>query len=201
VSGIASGVTLTWPTAASLKRLVKPLIVLAVIVGLVLVYRIPAVAQLIELDRMVAGARKLRESRLAALLVPLVFVGLCLAFVPVTVLRTTTVIAFGPFLGPLYAIIGGTIAALIAFEFGRHAGTGYLDRMEGARIQKFRAALKKRGVLAVIGVRVVPLGPFTMVNAACGAAGLKRSHFLIGTLIVMIPGLVVLAVVMYVIGG
>ena len=42
-------------------------------------------------------------------------------------------------------------------------------------------------------MRLLPLGPFTFVNAACGAAGVKRSDFMWGTILVMLPLLVLLA--------
>jgi uncharacterized membrane protein YdjX (TVP38/TMEM64 family) len=63
----------------------------------------------------------------------------------------------------------------------------------GPRVQRIRERLHGGGALAVAALRLVPLGPFMVVNAACGAAGLHRRAFMLGTIIVMVPTLVVMA--------
>jgi phospholipase D1/2 len=63
----------------------------------------------------------------------------------------------------------------------------------GPRVAKLRAKLQGGGVAAMAAMRLLPLGPFTFVNVACGAAGLKRRDFLLGTTIVMIPVLILMA--------
>ena len=52
--------------------------------------------------------------------------------------------------------------------------------------------LGRRGILATILMRHIPLAPFTVVNMAAGTTGLKTAHFLIGTAIGMLPGILVI---------
>ena len=55
-------------------------------------------------------------------------------------------------------------------------------------------ALRKRGLLAVVTFRLLPIAPFTLVNLAAGASGIRFVDFLVGTLIGMLPGLVLLSI-------
>ena len=45
-----------------------------------------------------------------------------------------------------------------------------------------------------MGPRLLPIAPFTLVNLAAGASGIRFVDFLVGTLIGMLPGLVLLSV-------
>jgi uncharacterized membrane protein YdjX (TVP38/TMEM64 family) len=176
-----------------MKRLVGPVLVLLALLAASLAWRYTALAQLVRPDELVAHAEALRKSHAAVLLAPLVFVVLSMLLVPVTLLRAATVITFGPLLGPLYALVGGAAAALIGHELGKRAGAPALEHYAGTTVARFRARLEGRGVLAVAALRMVPLGPFTIVNAVCGAASIKRRDFMLGTTLVMIPTLLLMA--------
>ena len=68
-----------------------------------------------------------------------------------------------------------------------------LGRLLGTRWDRVHEQLRRRGLLAVVAVRVVPVAPFTLVNLAAGASGIRLADFVIGTLLGMGPGLVVLS--------
>lgn len=144
----------------------------------------------IDKDVLLQAAVTVRESPLAPVLVPLVYVLLSLLFVPIVLLRVTTVLAFGPILGPLYAIVGMAAAALAGHWIGERLGAEALGRLGGARVAKIRERLAKTGVWGVAVLRSVPLGPFTLVNAVAGAARIRRRDFVLGTVIGTTPGLV-----------
>jgi len=170
-----------------------PALVVLALIGLSLAWRFTALGQYVQLDAMVARAEAMRKSRAALLAAPLLFVVLSLLLVPITLLRATTVIAFGPILGPIYALVGSTVAALVGYEIGRHAGGPAFQRFAGPRVERIRARIAGGGVLAMAALRLVPLGPFTFVNAACGAASIQRRDFMWGTILVMIPVLILMA--------
>jgi phospholipase D1/2 len=48
--------------------------------------------------------------------------------------------------------------------------------------------LQKRGILAVMLVRLVPIAPYVVVNLVMGAARIKLRHFVAGTFLGMLPG-------------
>jgi uncharacterized membrane protein YdjX (TVP38/TMEM64 family) len=118
------------------------------------------------------------------------FVSLGLAFVPVLLLITATGVAFGPVLGPLYAMAGCLASASTGFAIGRWAGLGRLERFGGERAARIARTLGRNGVLAVFLLRKVP-APFLLSNIIAGASPVRYRDFLIGTVLGM--GLIVVA--------
>ena len=47
-------------------------------------------------------------------------------------------------------------------------------------------------MIAIAAVRLVPIAPYTVVNLVAGAVGVQLRDFLLGTLIGMLPGIVLL---------
>lgn len=142
-------------------------------------------------EELLLHARAVRELPLAPLWVAAAYVLLGLVMFPFVALRLGTVLVFGPILGPIYALAAGTLSAFVGYSIGRRLGAGALER--SPRAEKIRARLAGRGVLAVAALRLVPLGPFTLVNAMAGAARVPRRDFVLGTALGTAPGLLVLA--------
>ena len=163
------------------------------LIALFVAWRWTPLAEVADPKQLLAWAEALRESGFAALVVPLAFVVLTLALFPITVLRVTTVIVFGPVLGPIYAILGVALGALVGHALGVRLGSEPLERLAGKRVETLRTKLEKRGMLAIAGLRLVPLGPFMLVNAVAGAIRLRRRDFVVGTVIGMTPGLLLWA--------
>ena len=66
---------------------------------------------------------------------PLTVLGfIVLGALPVVLLIAATGIAFGPVLGPLYAMAGCLASASVAFAIGRWLGHGRIERWGGPRI-------------------------------------------------------------------
>jgi uncharacterized membrane protein YdjX (TVP38/TMEM64 family) len=170
----------------------RAVLVAAVIVGLIVAWRL--MAGVVDAEAILDRARAVRATGAAALLVPPLFVGLSLALVPIGLLRVTTVLVFGPLLGPLYAIAGVAAAALVGHWLGKRLGSEALERRAGPRVKAVRDRIAGAGVLGVAALRLVPLGPFMFVNAVGGAAGISRGRFVAGTVIGMMPGLIVVTV-------
>jgi phospholipase D1/2 len=85
-------------------------------------------------------------------------------------------------------------SGLVMFFIGGRLGREALYRMLGERWRHGLEGVRKRGLLAVVTFRLVPLAPFTLVNLAAGASGIRFIDFLVGTMIGMLPGLVLLSV-------
>jgi uncharacterized membrane protein YdjX (TVP38/TMEM64 family) len=101
---------------------------------------------------------------------------------------------FGPWLGIVYGGAGTVTSGLVMFFLGGLVGREALYRMLGERWRHGLEGVRKRGLLAVVTFRLLPLAPFTLVNLAAGASGIRFVDFLVGTLIGMLPGLVLMSV-------
>ena len=69
--------------------------------------------------------------------------------VPVMLLIAATGIAFGPLLGPVYAMAGCLASASTGFAIGRWMGRRRVEQLGGERITRITHALKRNGTLAV----------------------------------------------------
>lgn len=113
---------------------------------------------------------------------PMIMFGfIVLGPVPVVLLIAATGIAFGPVLGPLYAMAGCLASGSVAFAVGRAFGRGRIEHWGGARLTRL---LARNGTLAVFLVRKVP-APFLLVNIAIGASAIRYREFVIGTVLGM----------------
>ena len=112
------------------------------------------------------------------------------AIAPVLLLITLTGIAFGPVLGPIYAMAGCLTSASIGFGIGRWLGLARVARLGGERVTSITRALKRNGTLAVFFVRKVP-APFLLANIVIGASTVRYRDFLLGTVLGM--GAIVIA--------
>jgi phospholipase D1/2 len=171
----------------------RVLVLVAVAAVLGLLWAFSPLREAVDPERLLAHAQTLRANPVAPLVVAVVFVVLSLLLVPMFVLRVTIVLAFGPLLGPIYAMLAVALAALVGHALGRRVGAAGLERVGGPRVQKIRARLQRCGVWSIAALRMVPLGPNMLVNAVAGAAKLPRRAFIAGTVIGMLPGVLVLA--------
>lgn len=95
---------------------------------------------------------------------------------------------FGPGVVLVYA--GALLGAAVAFLVGRRLGREAVERLTGARVARLDEVLARRGLLAVLGVRLVPLVPFTLVNYGAGLTAVRVRDYALGTAIGIIPGTV-----------
>jgi phospholipase D1/2 len=144
----------------------------------------------LDLDDVSSQLATLRDAWYALPVVMLAFV--VLAVLPVVLLIAATGLAFGPMLGPLYAMAGCLASASAGFAIGRWMGQRRVERLGGERIARLSRALRRNGTLAVFFVRKVP-APFTLANIVVGASSIRYRDFILGTLLGMGAFVVALA--------
>jgi uncharacterized membrane protein YdjX (TVP38/TMEM64 family) len=66
------------------------------------------------------------------------------------------------------------------------------ERMSRRAYRVVSKTLQNHGFLAVAALRMVPIAPYTVVNVAMGATGLRSAPFLGGTFVGLLPGILVL---------
>jgi phospholipase D1/2 len=120
------------------------------------------------------------------------FVVAGLAFVPVTIMIATCGALFGPRLGLAYGLAGAFLAATTYYAIGRRAGQPVIDRFAGPRLRTHLHAVARRGVLAVVVLRLLPIAPHVVVGLAVGATRIRFRDYLLGTMLVITPLAIVL---------
>jgi phospholipase D1/2 len=140
-----------------------------------------------NLDAISAWMAPHRHAWYALPLVMLAFIGL--ALVPVVLLIAATGIAFGPVLGPIYAMAGCLASGSVGFVIGRRLGQRRVEKLGGERVAHVTRTLKRNGTFAVFLLRKIPL-PFTLANIIVGASTVGYRDFVLGTLLGM-AGLVI----------
>jgi phospholipase D1/2 len=141
-------------------------------------------------DEISAWAEPYRHAWYALPMVMLAFIAFGLA--PVMLLITLTGIAFGPVLGPIYAMAGSLASASMGFGIGRWLGLDRVARLGGERVTTVTRALKRNGTLAVFFARKVPV-PFILANIVMGASTVRYQDFLLGTALGMTAIVIALA--------
>jgi len=137
-----------------------------------------------DLKASLAAAAPHRTAWYALPIVAGAYIALGLAFVPVLALVAATGVAFGPWLGPVYAMTGCVASASTGFGLGRWVGRQRVQQIGGARVRRLHQALERNGTLAVFVLRKVP-APFMLANIVVGASGVRYRDFLIGTVLGM----------------
>lgn len=114
--------------------------------------------------------------------------------VPLVFLTLVALVAFGPLAGFACAMAGALVGAAASYGIGRFLGREVVRRLAGERINRLSQRLARRGVLAVIAVRLVPVAPFAVVNMVAGASHIRLRDLLLGTAIGMTPATLAMAV-------
>jgi len=156
---------------------------------LALAWRWTPLREWINLASMVALARQLEDLPFTPIAVVGGYVVAGLAMVPVMLLIAVTGIVFGPVFGALYAIGGSLLSASVAYGIGHWLGRETVQKLVGTRINKLSKRIARRGILAMVIIRMLPIAPFTVVNMVAGASHIRFRDYLIGTFIGMLPGI------------
>jgi phospholipase D1/2 len=139
-----------------------------------------------------AGARFAELPGAPLLAVCAFVVGGLIAF-PVTLLIVFTVLSFGTLTGFASALAGSLLSALVGYGLGAVLGRHAVRRLAGSRLNRISRRLARRGLLAVVLSRVVPIAPYSIVNLVGGASHVRLRDFFLGTLIGMTPGIAAVA--------
>ena len=86
-------------------------------------------------------------------------------------------------------LAGALLNAAVTYRVGRWLRRDTVRRLAGQRLNRITRRLARRGVLAIVILRLLPIAPFTMVNAVAGASRIRADELLIGTAIGIAPGI------------
>lgn len=157
--------------------------------ALAIAWRWTPLREWVNLNTMVSLAERLDDLPFTPLAVVAGYVVGGLVMFPVTLLIAVTGIVFGPLLGSLYAFGGTLLSAAVTYGIGHWLGRDTLQRMLGPRINRLSRRIARRGIVAMVVVRMLPVAPFTVVNLIAGASHIRFRDYLIGTALGMLPGI------------
>jgi phosphatidylserine/phosphatidylglycerophosphate/cardiolipin synthase-like enzyme/uncharacterized membrane protein YdjX (TVP38/TMEM64 family) len=173
---------------------VKVALAAILLVGLAVAWHTTPLSELAEPESVRRSLAAFAQNPWAPVLVVLTFVAAGFVAFPVTMLIAATAAAFGPLPGLAYATAGVLASAVITYAVGARLGKEALHNVLGPRLNRIRRKIARRGVLAVATIRLVPLAPFTVVNLVAGASAIRPFDYVAGTILGMMPGLIVLSV-------
>jgi uncharacterized membrane protein YdjX (TVP38/TMEM64 family) len=99
------------------------------------------------------------------------------------------VAGFGP--GLAVALTAGLLAALAAFALSRTLGRSAVTRLAGTRLERVDALMVRRGFVAVLTGRLLPVVPFVVLSYAAGLTAMRLAPYLAGTALGLVPATVV----------
>lgn len=118
----------------------------------------------------------------------LLYAALTVLLVPGSVITAVGGALFGVGLGTLLAVIGASLGATAAFGLGRRLGRAEVEALAGRRVGSLDRWLGRRGFVAVLYLRLVPVVPFNVFNYVAGVTALRLRDYVLGTLLGIIPG-------------
>jgi len=110
----------------------------------------------------------------------------CLA-VPLSLLVLLSVLVLGPWVGTATSLLAGAFIGAFTFGLANALGREAVAQWAGPRLQSVNALVARRGLLAVVLVRLVPVAPFAMVNLMLGVTPIRIGTFLLGNTLGMLP--------------
>lgn len=124
----------------------------------------------------------------AALLYIVVYALATLLPVPKALFSLTAGVLFGPIAGIGVTLVGTTIGATAAFALSRVLGRMPFEQVAGDRLAWLDDLLERHGLSAMIGLRLVPLVPFTLLNYAAGLTRMVVWRYVVATIVGVAPG-------------
>ncbi|SAK75372.1 phospholipase D/transphosphatidylase [Caballeronia hypogeia] len=144
----------------------------------------------VNLKSLTNATRRIDAWPLAPLWVVLAYIVAAVVAVPITLLIASAGVVFGALQGGAYAFIGTMIAAAISYSLGNWLGRDAVRKLVGARVNRLSERVAKRGIVAVVVLRLLPVAPFSIVNLVAGASHIRMRDFMLGTMLGMGPGIV-----------
>jgi len=100
---------------------------------------------------------------------------------------------FGIGPGTVYAIMGATLGAVLAFLIARYLMRDVIERRYGSRVVRLNSALHDNGVSYLLVLRLVPFMPFFLINLLVGLTRVPLMRFVWTTAVGIFPATFLLA--------
>ena len=177
----------------SKKLLVTLALACTVIIAVALIWRFSPLAQVVQPEKLAHWLKLFAHFKWAPAVVIAVYVVGGLIMLPVMGLSVATAMVFQPAVAVATSFTGTLLSAALLYALGARFLRGRAQRFFGARMARIEKAFSRQGIVAMASVRMVPLAPFTVVNLAAGAIGVRFRDYMLGTALGLAPGITVLS--------
>ena len=114
-----------------------------------------------------------------------------LFIVPTSLLTVIAGNIFGPFVGLALSMFSSFIAASIAFYLARFFGKPFVDKLIGEKTLKLDDNIEKNGFIIMLLMRLSIVFPFDPLCYASGLTKIKYRDFILGTMLGILPEMLV----------
>ncbi|HEX4974199.1 MAG TPA: VTT domain-containing protein [Steroidobacteraceae bacterium] len=159
-----------------------------VCLALTALWKYTPLATFLDSNHVTGWARRAGDEWWMPIAVILAYTPVAFTLFPRPLLTLFAVIAFGPLQGFVCAMLGIELSAWVSFALGKAMNRNTVRRIAGTRLNGILQVLRRRGLLAMTALRLVPIAPFLVEGVVAGAARVKFSDFMIGTALGMLPG-------------
>src|SRR5258706_1793046 len=166
----------------------KLALIALLVLALTALWRWTPLAHAVGAEAVIGVAKDFGSRWWAPLLLMASYTPACLVMFPRPLITLAAVIAFGPWLGFLYALIGIVLSSIVTYYIGRRMRRDTVRRIAGPKLDRMIQVLKKYGLLAMTLLRLVPLAPFAVESIVAGAIHMRVWHVALGTAIGLLPG-------------
>ena len=125
------------------------------------------------------------------LAVPAFVVG-ALLIAPATWMVALIALLFEPAVASIVSTLGAVAATAVTHYIGVYFADSIGARLPQKVIDRVQRMAAASDVWSLVGLRLIPIARFTVVNIAVGVSGVRLRPFLLGTAIAMVPGILIL---------
>lgn len=109
--------------------------------------------------------------------------------IPRTLFNLASGLLLGNALGIVVAMVGTTLAGLLAFGLARVLGRDFVLRhLQRDSLRRVHERLADGGTLAVASLRLIPVIPFAPLSYCCGVLAVRTGPYTVGTILGSLPG-------------
>ncbi len=128
---------------------------------------------------------------LAPIIYIILFTLVPLTLFPDALLAISSGAVFGIFWGTVYTMIGASCGATLSFFIARFLGRDFVTKLIKHKAEQFEDGIERQGFFVILIMRLIPLIPFDIISYGAGLSKIKFLDFLLGTLVGIIPGVII----------
>lgn len=180
-------------TDTSLKKtILKLFLSLVTLVTLTLLWRYSPLKEYLSVEQINAYYEAINNSYLASIILFLLFIVAVQIMIPLNFLIFVTGLLIGSWQGFLISLTAGLVSSYIAYQTGRKFFDKIIEPISNEKILSLRKRMKTYNIFMLIGIRLVPVAPFHIVNLIAGSVNIDKKLFFLSTFIGLLPGVIVI---------
>jgi len=179
------------------KKLIQRLSIVAVIIVVIILFKVLGLGQYLTLDYLKASQDKFSQlyaaNRLTVIAIYMVIyiVVTALSLPGAAVMTLAGGAMFGFWIGFIVVSFASTIGATIACFVARFLLRDWVHNRFGDKLSSINKGIEKEGAFYLFSLRLVPIFPFFVINLAMGLTSIKLMTFYWISQIGMLPGTMV----------